>query len=66
MSTLNDLQTQTRLVSGLETESTSSGEEERVTFAMSIPRTLLNTCAATDADARIFVDQWLKAIADAL
>tara|TARA_R110000824_G_scaffold54181_3_gene149630 strand:- start:2410 stop:2610 length:201 start_codon:yes stop_codon:yes gene_type:complete len=66
MSTLNDLQTQTNLVAGLETESTSSGEEERVNFAMSIPRTLLNTCAATDAEARIFVDQWLKTIADAL
>tara|TARA_R110002096_G_scaffold435433_1_gene660753 strand:+ start:643 stop:843 length:201 start_codon:yes stop_codon:yes gene_type:complete len=66
MSTLNDLQTQSIIVTGLETESTSSGEVERVNFAMSIPRTLLNTCAATDADARIFVDQWLKAIADAL
>ena len=49
MSTLNDLQTQSTIVTGLETESTSSGEVERVNFAMSIPRTLLNACAATDA-----------------
>ena len=66
MSTLSDLQTQSTVVAGLETESTSSGEEERVTFSLSIPRTLFNNCAATDADSRIFVEQWLKAIADAL